>query len=295
MAVFEIEHGVLTGYCPETGETEITIPGGVSGIAGDTFMFCNALEKITLPESIRRIGEAAFYGCLALREINLPDGICSIGEFAFHECTGLTEIRLPEGLEAVSEGLFHGCSALRGITVPESVKTIADSAFSDCTALEEITLHYRIKGMEDGTFSGCPNLRCIRLSPDDPAFFWNYGKVEYLGTEVQNALQMLNEGRYDMKIDRTVKYPFAVLHYMRTGGQGEAYIRRNFTRIAAESTANGDEAFIRHIANTDMFLTRENIDPLITTAQRHNHHRIAALLMSCKHRRFGFSEGTDLL
>lgn len=53
---------------------ELTIPGGIKGIADYAFYFCGKLKNIILPESVKYIGMKAFGFGLDLDEVYIPTG-----------------------------------------------------------------------------------------------------------------------------------------------------------------------------------------------------------------------------
>ena len=52
---FEIENGILKKYIPESGETEVVIPDGVTRIGKLAFCGCDRLTSITIPDSLTSI------------------------------------------------------------------------------------------------------------------------------------------------------------------------------------------------------------------------------------------------
>lgn len=73
-----------------------------------------ATESLTIPAGVTAIAGGAFAEVTALRELDLS-GITSIGAYAFAG-SGLTHVTLPAGLDALPDGLFYGCRSLTEVT-----------------------------------------------------------------------------------------------------------------------------------------------------------------------------------
>jgi hypothetical protein len=83
---------VLIEYTPIEGETECTVPEGITEIAPWAFSACGMLKRVLLPESLRVIGEYAFDHCTGIREMVIPKHVVTIGTGAFHQCTALRRV-----------------------------------------------------------------------------------------------------------------------------------------------------------------------------------------------------------
>ena len=64
-----INEGTLVDFA-YLGQSEYTIPAGVTTIDAKVFANCISLNTLTLPDSITSIGEEAFTGCMNLKTIN---------------------------------------------------------------------------------------------------------------------------------------------------------------------------------------------------------------------------------
>ena len=80
-----------------------------------------------------------------------------------------------------------------------------------------------------------------------------------------------------------MKFPFLILHYLHTRDTGaEAYLRKNFSKLAKESITAGDLPMIEALTSTDAFVTKRNIDKLIQQALDENQTAIHAHLINYK-------------
>ncbi len=87
--------------------TVVTIPEGVTVIAGEVFKDHEHIETVVLPKSLKTIGEGAFEGCTNLsRVIWAEEGdITVIKDRAFADCN-LKKVILPETVEELGIGAF---------------------------------------------------------------------------------------------------------------------------------------------------------------------------------------------
>lgn len=129
----------------ETVSGDITIPstlGGypVGGIAASAFEYNNRITGVTIPEGVTTIAGFAFASCQNLESVFLPEGLELIDIYAFESCEKLKSITLPESLDIIGSNAFEYCIALEEITIPAGVQSIRSSAFSGCTALKAINV-----------------------------------------------------------------------------------------------------------------------------------------------------------
>lgn len=80
---FEIENGILEKYIPESGETEVVVPDGVTFIDSWAFAGCSKLESVIIPDGVTEIGSEAFKNCFGLKNIIIPDSVDYVDNRAF--------------------------------------------------------------------------------------------------------------------------------------------------------------------------------------------------------------------
>lgn len=184
---FHITGSVLFRYHSFVNDdTVVTVPDGVTEIAGFAFENCNRIEKIRLPLGIKKIGEGAFAGCRALRSVDLPetvtliekdafahcehlqsitvpDSVFQLGKGCFRECTMLREISLSREMTQIPPYCFQGCRQLADITFPVRLIGIQEHAFENCRALNSVSLPGSVRFLYPNVFTGCTNLSCIEL------------------------------------------------------------------------------------------------------------------------------------
>ena len=116
----------------------ITVPAGITLIAGGVFRRNSNLTGISIPDGVTSIGSDAFSGCSSLTGINIPDSVTYLGDAAFFGCSSLTNISIPAGVTSIEMQTFDGCSSLTSISIPDSVTNISSYAFSGCSSLKDV-------------------------------------------------------------------------------------------------------------------------------------------------------------
>ena len=156
--------GVLNSYAP-AGQTEYTIPEGVTTIGTYSFEGTYGLVKITIPKGVTLIDDRAFEECTNLQSVIIGPSVKKISAYAFDGCSALQEIEIPNSVTIIGQYAFSLCQSLSKVTIPNSVTTIGESAFSSCTALTSVVIPDSITSIEFGVFGGCSSLTDVTL-PD---------------------------------------------------------------------------------------------------------------------------------
>ncbi len=255
----EIKNGVLVKYTPEPGETEVTVPDGVTEIGEKAFQECKTLTAVTLPNNVRIIRDAAFERCANLVSVELGNGIREVGWMSFAFCKSLKAVHLPAFSGYIGWD-FLGCEGMRELWL----------------ANEEIRF-------EQYAFAAC-DIETVKLYPDDPVMRRNYYKDSSdLGKHINLTLDMFRSGDYTVKIPTFVKYPLTILHYLRTHDEGSAaFIQKNLTRILKESIEWGDVDFVRDITERTDWIPQKNIDKFLQQAEDRRRTEICDLLRRYK-------------
>lgn len=160
-------------------EEEITIPQGVTAIAGWAMQNCCNAERVHLPDTLVSVEADAFHSVLKLREIHMPS-VKKVGKRAFHRCEKLETVTFSERIESVGHNAFSGTPWLeqypgkflilgghvllkyRGTTkhveIPPNVTRIEKYAFSKAENLQSVTMHDSITEIDGDPFASCPIL-----------------------------------------------------------------------------------------------------------------------------------------
>ena len=102
------------------GETDLTLPSGITQINQYAFKDCSSLKSITIPDSVTSIGVDAFYNCSSLTSVTIGNSVTSIGRWAFMFCSSLTSVTIPDSVTSIGSYAFYNCSSLTSITFSDT-------------------------------------------------------------------------------------------------------------------------------------------------------------------------------
>lgn len=164
---------------------EVTLPDGFqklysedsTGIYGDVFSECTALETVNIGTGMTLLPSNSFYGCTSLREVYLPDTVEEIGSKAFSFCTNLKTIPFPMQLKKINAGAFYQCQSLTSIVFPNSLEVLEsneyneNNTFGNCVQLEEVVFGTKMEKIGPYAFANCVSLKEVVL-PDKIVFLY---------------------------------------------------------------------------------------------------------------------------
>ena len=107
--------------------TSVSIPGTVTKIADNAFVYCSNLREVAVPAGVKRIEDYTFYCCFALRSITLEEGLEYIGTSSFNDCYDLAHVEIPATVTSVSDDAFENCYFGPGELVNHSAVTSSDN------------------------------------------------------------------------------------------------------------------------------------------------------------------------
>ena len=116
MGDFDIKDGVLRSYFG--GDSELTIPAGVTKIGPYAVSNRPNLTSVTIPSGVTSIEEGAFRSCEKLVSVTIPTSVTAIGTRAFNDCTSLTSITIPSSVRTIGVGAFQRCTGLTSVNLP---------------------------------------------------------------------------------------------------------------------------------------------------------------------------------
>ena len=162
--------------------TNVTVPSGIKGIAGQAFVNCSNLSSITLPNTLKCIGKQAFYSCTGLNSITIPASVTKICEGAFMDCGYITSVNYNAQIcytDMTGYAPFQGCYSLSTVTIGSGVQRIPANLFRDCDHLSgTLSLPSSLKRIDNYAFYGCSGITgnlTIPSSMDTLGYYAFYG------------------------------------------------------------------------------------------------------------------------
>jgi len=176
----------------------VNIPGSVTSIGFQAFVYCSGLSNIDIPNSVISIGSTAFQGCSGLSTIMIPGSVSFIGSDAFAGCVNLatfnvdinnlnyssingvlfnkdksilvtyptgnsaTNYSIPGTVKTINDKAFNQCYALTSITIPNSVVTIGNEAFLNCR-FSSVDIPNSVITIGNNAFTNCSLLTSIAI------------------------------------------------------------------------------------------------------------------------------------
>ena len=187
---FVIINNVLHQYVG--GDANVTVPSGVTRIAGWAFASHNTLPSplgeypplvsVTIPDSVTSIGQLAFSLCVDLEKVTFPAKMPSVEKGAFYLCTKLADadgfiivggilhsyignastLAIPDGVTSIGQQSFmtytgkspqyYWTSPVTCLTFPSGVTNIDIYAFAYCPGLTTVSIPKTLTSIGDGAF-----------------------------------------------------------------------------------------------------------------------------------------------
>lgn len=140
---FVIVNGILIKYAGK--EETVTIPEGVTCIAGGAFKGNKTLQKVVIPDGVTSIMDSAFDGCKLLSVIHFPESLETVAGDAFEKTEwikkgfkgnyltvagvllkadkGVTNVKISDDITIIAKGAFTGCRSIQSISVGKGLKS----------------------------------------------------------------------------------------------------------------------------------------------------------------------------
>lgn len=178
--------GFVNGFCL----TEITLPEGITKIAGtafsscrylkyigvpksvtwvdsNVFQYCQKLCKISLPESLETLGNNAVANDTSLESCIIPEKVSSIGTGALNN-SKLQTVSLPESITAIPNQCFDNCDSLLKVEIPNTLTSIGSYAFRNCKCLSSIEIPVNVETIGQNALANCEALKKLKFLPTTP-------------------------------------------------------------------------------------------------------------------------------
>ena len=151
----------------------VSIPGSVSCICGDAFVYCENLTKVNIPESVDQMGDDPFAGCIDIEIDNESpffvndDGVLFDRDrrFLIHYTASIQDeyYEIPLSVEWIGKHGFYKCENLKCVRITKNVKFMGNNAFSDCINIHLIN-DSPYFAYEDGVLYNKEKTTCMHYS-----------------------------------------------------------------------------------------------------------------------------------
>ena len=287
---FEIQNGVLKKYY---GDDEIVlIPNGVTEI-GESAFEKHLVTAVRIPETVQVIGKRAFFSCKTLKTIVFPQKIQEIGSQVFWGCVSLTAVSLPEGLQKIESGTFAGCTALKTVNIPDTVTAVAPTAFLECCGLTGVRLPDTIVSVPDNAFSS----QCLKEI--------TYRNITFPFQKIpdRHDIQTITDIMELIRTKHLAGYAYsskvhAVWELFFQNPEYEPLIeaiQKSFAVLFEFVSNEKDTLLAKKLLDTHQFVTKENIDKLISCAIDAEAKEIQLMLMHYKNEYIGYDSDEDII
>ncbi len=127
-------------YVNNVEMTDLVIPEGVS-VVSDSFWGFQGLKSLTIPEGVTEIAGAAFCECKNLTSVSIANTVKKIDYSAFKGCTALKKIVIPKSVTYIGREDFMGCTNLEQVVIGKGLEYLGTKSFSDCTELKDVYVY----------------------------------------------------------------------------------------------------------------------------------------------------------
>lgn len=164
---------------------ELTLPEGITSIAGNCFGSCLELTSITFPSTVTTIDVTFDTNCTALTHIKVADGNTTYeaikGILYKRDNGNLTLVRCPianpepiqipsdKNITEIANQAFNGC-LMKEITLNSNLKKIGENAFNNCTNLTSLTIPASVNDIATSFVNGCTSLATLMVEAGNTVY-----------------------------------------------------------------------------------------------------------------------------
>lgn len=234
--------------------TNVSVPSGIKGIAGQAFIGCSNMASITLPNTLKCIGKQAFYSCTGLTNITIPSSVTKICEGAFIDCGYITSVNYNAQIcytEASGYQPFYGCYSLSTLIIGSGVQRIPANLFRNCDHLTgTLSLPSSLKRIDYYAFYGCSGISGNLTIPSSVDTLGNlaFGDCSGITSITYNATNCNTQGSYNpfyncssvssITIGSNVQNIPSFLFYNLSGVTGSIVIPNSVTSVGMNAFSN---------------------------------------------------------
>ena len=152
----------------------ITLPGNISFLGENAFLYCLQLTTINLPAAVETLGQNALSGCTSMTSITVDESntsYCSVDGVLFskdrqclvqYPAAKGTEYTVPEGTTVIGRDAFF-MSKLSSVVLSSSLTELAFDAFGECRNFSEVAIPEGVTTIGDYAFTQCEKLKSIHI------------------------------------------------------------------------------------------------------------------------------------
>ncbi|MDE7098180.1 MAG: leucine-rich repeat domain-containing protein, partial [Ruminococcus sp.] len=291
--------------------SEIEIPETVKTIGVNAFGFSN-LESINIPEKVKNISKYFCNNCYHLKNINVSEkntkfasinGVLfdkSINSLILYPCAKKDSCyAVPDGVMTIQRNSFANCKHLESIIIPDSVHYIEKYSFNVCMELQHITFHNGIMEVDKKAFYSRKKISdmtivsgkiTVKAFADFQTSDYNFKAdtmrfIDCATSSLYSKLKSFSEIK-----DTKLKIPLAIFLSFEYGDPTiNAYLKRNIRRVVKYLADAEDAENLTKLLDSG-YITKKNVDDLISYAVNAKSPEIQLILSSFKNDNIGFKK-----
>ena len=205
--------------------------------------------------------------------------------YGFYQCNTITSVVIPDSTKEIGSNTFFACPNLQTVTMGNGVTTIGNHAFTACHQLQSVIFSDNAINFGTRVFYDCPRL----TSANYQGFTFPLIGID----QEENAIfSMIKKRDFSVKMNHDLKYA-VILAMFQSQPHDEAtiaYIKKIFSKVFCYLIDREDIDTITNLINSNLFLTKRNIDKYIEYAIANGYTEIQILLMNHKAEKIGYSD-----
>ncbi|MDE7365300.1 MAG: leucine-rich repeat domain-containing protein [Ruminococcus sp.] len=290
---------------------EIVLPETVKTIGKCAFGFSN-IESINIPEKVKKLSKYFCDSCMRLKNISVSEkntkfasinGVLfdkSINNLILYPCAKKDSIyAIPDGVMTIQINSFAYCKYLESIIIPDSVHYIEKYSFNVCLELQHITIHDGIMEVDRKAFYSRKKISditivsgktTVKASADFQTSDYNLkaDTMRFIGCATSSPcykLKLFSEIK-----DTELKIPLAIFLSLEYDDPTiNAYLKRNIRRVVKYLADAEDAENLTKLLDSG-YITKKNVDDLISYAVNAKSHEIQLILSNFKNDSIGFKK-----
>ena len=138
----------------------ISIPYGIVGMSGNSYLYCESLRAFTVPYSITTVNADFFRYCWITPR--MTNNLTSIGSYFCSGTYATEDVHLTDKITTLSNNAFSNNYARRVVDI-SMTKVTTLTGFGNSSSCQEYKLPETLTTIGASTFTGCNQLRAIKF------------------------------------------------------------------------------------------------------------------------------------